>query len=244
MEAKDELWDEDALLTVMRPMWPTSLSIQTARALITRGRQVRVSQGATLIRQGEIPHGIVIWLEGMAAVTSVNPAGREFILSIIGPGYGYGFVPCYTQTPDTSSLVAHKPSKALVVPYEQWLRTADEWPELKDAVIGVMCQRIRWMTDSLEYRSMAPAIARMARILHSCVQRLEPAQLLSEDKDMQIEVRLSQTALASMLGLSRQHTHQLLHTLENDGVISLAYGRIVVRSLIGLQQVMRTIEDT
>ncbi|UUC95032.1 MULTISPECIES: Crp/Fnr family transcriptional regulator [Comamonas] len=237
-------WDEKALLAVMRPKWPAPISIETARALIARGRhQVRLAPGSVLIRQGEIPRGIVIWLEGKAAVTGVSASGREFILSFMGPGDGYGFVPCYTQTPDTTSLVAHEPAAALVVPYDQWLRTADEHPELKDAVIAVMCQRMRWMTDNLEYRSMAPAIARMARLLYLYVQRLETIPSLPAGRTTPVELRLGQATLASMLSLSRQRTHQLLHKLEQDGAISLAYGRIVVRDLSCLQRVMNAIED-
>jgi CRP-like cAMP-binding protein len=233
-------WNAQALLAVMMHAWPESISVETAGLLLSRGQIRRLQPDEVMIRQGEVPHGIVILLEGTAAVTGVNAAGREFILSIIGPGEGYGFVPCYTETPDTTSVVAREPMAALVVPIDIWRSISNERPDLKDAVIAVMCRRMRWMTDSLEFRSMAPAIAALAHRLYRYAEQMAPEEFVKRSADMHIEVKLSQSALASMLSLSRQRTHQLLHKLENGGAVSLAYGRIVIRNLSVLRQFMDT----
>ncbi len=231
-------WNEQTLLSVMQHAWPVPISAETARRLLSGGHVQRLQAGEVMIHQGEVPRGIVIMLEGMAAVTGVNAAGREFILSIIGPGEGYAFVPCYTATPDTTSLVAREPMAALVVPTEIWRGISDDRPDLKDAVIGVMCRRFRWLTDSLEFRSMAPAIAALAHRLYRYVEQMAPDEFGSQSGDLHIEVKLSQSALASMLSLSRQRTHQLLHMLEKEGAVSLSYGRITIRDLTVLRKVM------
>ena len=235
-----KIWDDKALIAVMQHAWPVPVSSDTARLLLARGQIQRVQTAEVIVHQGDVPRGIVIMLEGSAAVTGVNTGGREFILSIIGPGEGYAFVPCYTQTPDTTSLVAREPVTALIVPTEIWRAISDERPDLKDAVIGVMCRRFRWMTDSLEFRSMAPAIAALAHRLYRYAEQIAPDEFARRATDARIEVNLSQSALASMLSLSRQRTHQLLHKLEKDGAVSLAYGRIVLRNLVVLRQVMDT----
>jgi CRP-like cAMP-binding protein len=222
----------------MQHAWPVPISGETARRLLSGGHTQRLQAGDVMIHQGEVPRGIVIMLEGMAAVTGVNAAGREFILSIIGPGEGYGFVPCYTATPDTTSLVAREAMVALVVPTEVWRGISDERPDLKDAVIGVLCRRFRWLTDSLEYRSMAPAIAVLAHRLYRYAEQVAPDEFVKRSADLHIEVNLSQSTLASMLSLSRQRTHQLLHMLEQDGAVSLSYGRITIRDLTVLRKVM------
>lgn len=233
-------WDSQALLLAMQHAWPVAVSAETARLLLLRGQILRLQSAEVLVHQGEVPRGIVIMLEGTAAVTGVNSSGREFILSIIGPGEGYGFVPCYTQTPDTTSVVARESMVALIVPIDVWSNISDERPDLKDAVIGVMCRRMRWMTDNLEFRSMAPAIAALAHRLYRYAEQMAPDEFARRSPDANIEVKLSQSALASMLSLSRQRTHQLLHKLENEGAVSLAYGRIVLRNLAVLRQVMDT----
>ncbi len=224
----------------MQHAWPVPVSAETAQLLMLHGQVRRLHSAEVLVRQGQVPRGIIIVLEGTAAVTGVNASGREFILSIIGPGEGYGFVPCYTQTPDTTSVFAREPMLALIVPINIWCRISDERPDLKDAVIGVMCRRMRWMTDSLEFRSMAPAIAALAHRLYRYAEQMSPDEFAKCATDANIEVKLSQSALASMLSLSRQRTHQLLHKLEKDGAVSLAYGRIVLRNLAVLRQVMDT----
>lgn len=226
----------------MEHAWPVPVSAETARQLLIHGQIRRLQPAEVLIHQGEVPHGIVIMLEGTAAVTGVNTSGREFILSIIGPGEGYGFVPCYTDTPDTTSVVAREAMAALVVPIDTWRKISDLNPELKDAVIAVMCRRMRWMTDSLEFRSMAPAIAALAHRLYHYAEQMAPVDFFKRSADTHIEVKLSQSALASTLSLSRQRTHQLLHKMEKGGAVSLAYGRIVIRDLDALHQFMDTQE--
>ena len=233
-------WDETTLLAVMRHAWPVPIAPKTARLLLARGQILRRDAGGIVVRQGDVPQGIVIMLEGTAAAMGVNAAGREFMLSVICPGDGYGFVPCYSQTPDTTSLVARERMAALVVPIGTWIQISDECTDLKDAVIAVMCRRMRWMTDSLEFRSMAPAIAALAHRLYRYAQQVAPEVFAANSTDAQIEARLSQSALASMLSLSRQRTHQLLHKLEKDGAISLAYGRIVIRDIPALRRIMDT----
>ncbi len=242
MATASKIWDEQALLSAMEHAWPEPIARETARLLLHHGQIRRLQADEVLIRQGEVPHGIVIMLEGTAAVTGVNTSGREFILSIIGPGEGYGFVPCYTETPDTTSVVARETMAALVVPIDTWRKISDAQPDLKDAVIAVMCRRMRWMTDSLEFRSMAPAIAALAHRLYHYVEQMAPNEFSRQSTNAHIEVKLSQSALASMLSLSRQRTHQLLHKMENSGALSLAYGRIVVRNLAVLRAFMDTEE--
>ncbi len=240
MATVPKTWNEPALRSAMEHAWPVPVSPETAQLLLTHGHIRRLQNAEVMIRQGEVPHGIVIMLEGTAAVTGVNVAGKEFILSIIGPGEGYGFVPCYTETPDTTSVVAREPMAALIVPMDTWRKISDAQPDLKDAVIAVMCRRMRWMTDSLEFRSMAPAIAALAHRLYHYVEQMAPEEFATHSTNAHIEVKLSQSALASMLSLSRQRTHQLLHKMEKEGALSLAYGRIVLRDLVVLRKFMDT----
>ncbi|MEK7346419.1 MAG: Crp/Fnr family transcriptional regulator [Pseudomonadota bacterium] len=240
MSTAVKTWNAQDLLAAMAHAWPEPVSAETARLLLAHGQIQRLKTGEVMIHQGEVPHGIIIMLEGLAAVTGVNAAGREFILSLIGPGEGYGFVPCYTETPDTTSVVAHEAMAALVVPIDTWRKISDIQPDLKDGIIAVMCRRMRWMTDNLEFRSMAPAIATLAHRLYRYAEQMEPDAFAQQATGAHIEVKLSQSALASMLSLSRQRTHQLLHTLEKEGAVSLSYGRIVVRNLAVLRQFMDT----
>jgi CRP/FNR family transcriptional regulator, cyclic AMP receptor protein len=237
-ETKPKIWDASALLTVMQHAWPSPISQRTADLLLQNGKIVRQDAGGVVVHQGNVPRGIVIMLEGAAVVMGVNANGREFTLSVIFAGEGYGFVPCYTRTPDTTSLIAREPMAALIVPIDAWIAISNTNPDLKDAVIAVMCRRMRWMTDSLEFRSMAPAIAALAHRLYCYAIQVAPEACSAKATDVRIEAQLSQSALASMLSLSRQRTHQLLHKLENDGAIELAYGRIVIRNVSALRRIM------
>ena len=51
---------------------------------------------------------------------------------------------------------------------------------------------------------------------------------LREAPDGPVELRLSQSDLASMVGIARQTTNRILKNLESEGLIELGFRRIVV----------------
>ena len=65
-------WDEKALLQAMLHAWPVPVSSETARLLVTRGQILRLQPSDVIVHQGDVPRGIVIMLEGSAAVTGVT----------------------------------------------------------------------------------------------------------------------------------------------------------------------------
>jgi len=179
-----------------------------------------------------------ILLEGQADVVVVRTSGREFVLYILGPGEGYSFLHIYHPIPRTSSLVARSRCRLLVLSKQAWLQTADERPELKDAVISVLCHRMHSVTDVLEFSNMAPAIARLAHRLVLHVRRIAPMDAPDPAIHPHFEVAITQATLASMLSLSRQRTNALLHQLQTAGAIELTYGHILVRDLAILRRIM------
>lgn len=222
----------------MQAAWPAPLTVRATTLLLERGRLVRYQRGEAIARQGEVAGSMYILLEGQADVVVVRPSGREFVLYILGPGEGYSFLHIYHQIPRTSSLVARTRCQLLVLPRQMWLQTADECPELKDAVISVLCHRMRSVTDVLEFSNMAPAIARLAHRLVLHVRRVAPMDAPDPIAQPHFEVAVTQATLASMLSLSRQRTHALLHQLEATGAIQLSYGRILVCDLAILRRIM------
>jgi CRP-like cAMP-binding protein len=231
-------WDAVALVEAMRGTWPTSISLPTAAMLLQKGELIRPDIGHVVVHQGDEARAIYIMLEGSAIVVRVDSNGREFTVSEIFSGEGYGFVSSYTKKPDTTSLIARKAMVALMIPVEIWFAISDSKPELKDAVVAVMCRRMQWMTDNMEYRSTTPAIVAMAHRLYTHALQVAPQECASKQEEVNIEAKISQATLASMLSLSRQRTHLLLHRLEDEGAVSLGYGRIVIRNVQALRRKM------
>jgi CRP-like cAMP-binding protein len=230
-------WSIKDLQSVMRPAWPGQISEQAAGRLLACGRILSFSPGSLIVRQGSPPKGLHILLEGQADVTALRPSGKEMVINILGPGQGYSFLHVYHPDPHTSSLVARSQCQVLTVATRNWLAIAQECPELKDAVIAIISARLRGAIEELTFSALHTGLARLAHRL--LVHVLQSQQIdFSGLAERGFEVALTQLQLASLVGLSRQRTHALLHQLEQRKALRLSYGRITVHDLGALRQVI------
>lgn len=231
-------WDAQALLSVMQPAWPVALPESTASLLLQRGRVACFKTGDVISRQGNAAKSLHVLLSGQAHVVMLRPSGKEFVITILGPGDGYSFLHIYHPIPHISSLVARENCEVLILSKHSWLQTADECPELKDAVISILSHRLRSALDMLEFSNMTTGLACVAHRLLAYVRHAAPIESPDPIAAPHFEVPLTQATLASMLSLSRQRTNALLHQLEDEGAITLQYGKILVLDLAILRKII------
>jgi CRP-like cAMP-binding protein len=225
------------LMEVMRLVWPGTFSEQTAGLLLSRGRIVNYEPQAIIVRQGSVAKGLHIILQGEADVTVLRPSGKELVINILGPGQGYSFLHIYHPDPHSSSMVARTHCQVLTVAKHEWLLTTEECPELKDAVIAIISTRLRGALEELTFSNLHSGLARLAhRLLVHVLQNRKPD--LATQVGSGLELALTQAHLATLLGLSRQRTHALLHQLEQRKALQLKYGRIEMIDLEALRQVI------
>jgi CRP-like cAMP-binding protein len=225
------------LMKVMRLVWPGTFSEQTAGLLLSRGRIVNYEPQAIIVRQGSVAKGLHIILQGEADVTVLRPSGKELVINILGPGQGYSFLHIYHPDPHSSSMVARTHCQVLTVAKHEWLLTTEECPELKDAVIAIISTRLRGALEELTFSNLHSGLARLAhRLLVHVLQNRKPD--LATQVGSGLELALTQAHLATLLGLSRQRTHALLHQLEQRKALQLKYGRIEMIDLEALRQVI------
>jgi CRP-like cAMP-binding protein len=184
-----------------------------------------------------VAKGLHIILQGEADVTVLRPSGKELVINILGPGQGYSFLHIYHPDPHSSSMVARTHCQVLTVAKHEWLLTTEECPELKDAVIAIISTRLRGALEELTFSNLHSGLARLAhRLLVHVLQNRKPD--LATQVGSGLELALTQAHLATLLGLSRQRTHALLHQLEQRKALQLKYGRIEMIDLEALRQVI------
>ena len=226
----------------MQPLWPGPIPELAAIRMLERGRIVKFKSGEVIARQGAPSRGLHILLSGQAEAVSVRSTGRELTRYVLGPGEGYSFLHIYHPDPHSSSLSALGACEVLVLSKEDWLRTTDEFPALKDAVIVIVTHRLRLALETIELNNAATGLGRLAHRLLWHIKKAPAADSPDPDGQADIDVLISQADLARMLNLSRQRTNALLRKLVETGAIALRYRRIVVKDLRLLRKVIATEE--
>lgn len=217
-------WITPQVLALLRAdPWFGSVPKDFEQDLLNLATPRRLQHGEHLFFRGDAPDGLYAMLEGTLRVSGVTEAGKEAILSLVDAPSWFGEIALFDRLPRTHNAVAEGGVKLLHVPQADLLtllaRSPHYWREL-----GVlMALRLRLTFISMEDLALLPAEIRLARRL---VWLVEASALTPHEGPCVVPI--SQTQLGLMLSLSRQTTNQVLQSLQDQGVLRVAYGRIEV----------------
>jgi len=195
----------------------------------------RLQPGEHLFMRGDAPDGLYALLEGTVKVSGVTDAGKEAILTIVEPPAWFGEIALFDRLPRTHNALADGPVRLLHVSQHDMLALLDAQPAFWRELGVLMALRVRLAFIGLEDMTLLSAEGRLLRRLvwlvqtHSAQGGTGP-QAGAEDglPEAPRVLPISQAELGMMLSLSRQTTNQILQSLQERGVLRVAYGRIEV----------------
>jgi CRP-like cAMP-binding protein len=193
------------------------------QSLIVERSNVRsFRKGEYLIREGEPGKGVFALLRGRTRHLRSIAGDEEVLLHVGEPGLWFGEYPMLARAPSIGSVVADTATRALLLSAAEFRRIVDAEPRHYWPFCELLCERFALLFKYVaQARGLAPEEwlrERLAGIIH--LQRMQrPAQ----DR---ATIRMSQSELANMIGLSRQTLNGLLASLQARGVIEVSYRTI------------------
>lgn len=160
-------------------------------------------------------------LEGSLIVSWPNSSGESVPVGAIGVGSFYCAAALVEGGITVTQARAERHTVAATMPAATFRAMARADAALKAMIPRLLLQRF-------EAALSFTADAASAKLPQRLVRRLL-AQALAVDPDSttrEVELRVSQTDLARMLGASRSKVNEELRRLENAGFIRIGYGRI------------------
>jgi CRP-like cAMP-binding protein len=113
-----------------------------ARDQFVRGASVReVTQGNSIVRQGETGKEAYFILEGWAVAGAKDDRGKPISLSSMGPGDFFGEIAALTKTPRTADVVAQSNLSLLQVPRENLEQTMIH-PQIRYLLLSTLTERL------------------------------------------------------------------------------------------------------
>jgi CRP/FNR family cyclic AMP-dependent transcriptional regulator len=201
--------------------WFGSLSSGLENELLDLGTPRRLQAGEHLFFRGDPADGIYAVLEGSLRVSGVTEAGKEAILSMVEPPMWLGEIALFDHLPRTHNAVADGPTRLLYVPMAPLNELLARCPLYWRDFGVLMSLKVRFAFIGMEDLALLPADLRLTRRL------VMLAQAAGKEEGACV-LPISQSQLGMMLGLSRQTTNQILQSLQDRGVVQVAYGRIEV----------------
>ncbi len=192
------------------PLSPADLA-----ALSHTGSFIEKYQGTHLFREGEVAvHAYVIEKGEVELYRTIK--GSRRVVARAGEGNVLGDIAMFRGEPYISSARAIGPVKAFRFDRDKLMPVLIQHPVIT----------LRWLVAGLG--QLEATQRRVLRLMSRTVKE-QVAELLMDEADARGDVHLSQSAIATLLGASRQTVNEALAELKRDGGVETGYRHIRVK---------------
>ncbi|MDQ1193841.1 CRP/FNR family cyclic AMP-dependent transcriptional regulator [Brevundimonas vesicularis] len=218
MKTSDTLLDGDP--------WFADLTAVQRAAVLREATPMTARAGRRIYRCGDAGDGLYAVLEGTVRLAVQPKIGREITNLVLGRGDWFGELSLLDGQPRPHDAVAEADCRLLFVSQGRWMRLTGEDGHLWPALARLTARRHRQALTHLGRLLAQSPFARLAGVL---------LELATSDG----AVRLSQDALATLVGVTRQTLNPLLRRMEEGRLIQRSYGCVSVRDREGLMQLSK-----
>ncbi|HET8605231.1 MAG TPA: Crp/Fnr family transcriptional regulator [Marmoricola sp.] len=204
--------------------WPLlrSLGAEERAALLAVARRRPFERDDVVCHEGDRADALHLVASGRLAVTSSLPSGATAMLNVLGPGDYFGELALLRPAGRrTATVRALEPAVTLAVEGRAFRRLCETSPGLEHALSVLLADQVETLSRHLVEALYEGLDVRVNR-------RLAELCRIYGHGDGCVELPLTQSQLAELVGGTRPSVNQLLQRLERQGVVALGRGRITV----------------
>ena len=201
-------------------------------AIAAEGRERSYKRGAAVFFEGDPGDTFYVIAEGTVKVFLTSDAGDELLLATVRAPETLGEVSLFDDGARSASAEALEPARLLAFPRDTVIDIARRDRRIADALMrsaGAMLRRLTMQAADLVFLDLE---GRVAKLLADAGE-----QRGRDDRgSIRLDLGLTQTELASMVGGSRQSVNQILRALSARGFVTLDGRTVLIDDLPGLRR--------
>ena len=188
--------------------------------------QTRIAEKRRLLYlPGDRSDAVYFLVSGRIKISRLSDNGKEFILEIVEPGSFFGETGVLDEEPRETMAEALEPSTFYVVPEVRFRSMLKRRPELLMKLAQLMGRRQK----KLEKRLMDVVYKNAPQRLADLLLELSQNYGVPDSRGILLRIKLSQSALGNLLGVSREIVNHTFSGLRRRGVITVAEGRVIIQ---------------
>jgi CRP/FNR family cyclic AMP-dependent transcriptional regulator len=188
-------------------------------------------RGQVIFHQNDPGASVHLIESGRVKVVLATEEGDELLLRVLGAGELFGELALFEQRPRSASVLTLEATVTHVLERDVFLDFLRAHPDIALHLCGALANLIRRLTDQVEDLALLDVPRRLERKLLELAETHGQA----EGEGIRIDLPLTQSELASMIGTSRVSVNHYLSSLERRGIIARRGHRIVGRRLAALR---------
>jgi CRP-like cAMP-binding protein len=180
----------------------------------------RFKANEQLFAAGDEPNGQFCLLSGQINLINCSTAGKQMVHSLFRPGSWFGYLSVLDTQPRFQDAMAVTPTDVLYLSTTGFRRIVKNNPEYFEHFALLLCRSVRVMLSMLvDYRTSSLS-SRLAAVLLDMSPPRDAAPAPGP--------RVTQDALAGIVGASRQTVNRQLRDWQTKNFIRLGYGLVTV----------------
>ncbi len=202
-----------------------NLDFEEITELESRSQTRIAEKGRLLYLPGDRSDAVYFLASGRIKISRLSDNGKEFILEIVEPGSFFGETGVLDEEPRETMAEALEPSTFYVVPEVRFRSMLKRCPELLMKLAQLMGRRQK----KLEKRLMDVVYKNAPQRLADLLLELSQNYGVPDSRGILLRIKLSQSALGNLLGVSREIVNHTFSGLRRRGVITVAEGRVIIQ---------------
>jgi CRP-like cAMP-binding protein len=189
-------------------------------------------KGEYIFHQGDAGDALYVLMDGRVKVVFTSEEGEEMILATLQPPDVFGELALIDGGPRSASIQTLEPTTALTLTRATLLDLVSREPRVNEVLLrslGTLVRRMITQASDLVFLDLHGRVAKLLLRLidDSDAQASEPLSL---------DLGMTQSDLAAMVGGSRQSVNQILHYFERRGYLRLDGQTLTVKDLDALRR--------
>lgn len=178
----------------------------------------RIKKGGNVLFQGEIPRSVMIVRDGVVRAYTITSSGEERIVSLFGKGDIIPLAWALNEAPNALFYYdALSEVRVLTVPKQVFLDTIMNDTELLKTMISFVTSEYTALLFRITGLGQSRAIEKIGYTLYYLLFRYGTPKA---DGKYSIDIKMSQTVIAALVGLTRESTTKNLKMLKDKSIIS------------------------
>ena len=195
--------------------------------LVGLGHLVQYEPDTLIFDKGDPGDCLYAILKGQVGIHTSSVDGKMMTLNLLDAGKVLGEIALIDGKPRTASATAQRPTELFRIDRGAFIPFLERHPRLAIRLMGVLCDRLRWVSENIEDAVFHDVPRRLARRL----LQLADAYGQPTPAGLRINQAMSQENLASMLGVTREMVNKSLKALKTAHAITYAKGFLVITNM-------------
>lgn len=192
---------------------------------LTRVLERRTYQkGDIILYQGDDGDSLFVIVSGKVRIYTLCPEGQEISVELFDRGDFFGEIALLLDMPRSANVEALERTEVLVLRRPAFRQHLLSNPPTALRIIEALSRRLRNTTESVEELTSLSVRQRIARKLVHLAGRYG----IQQDSGVLIDLDLSQEAIASLVGTTRESANRALSHLREQGILQVDRVRILI----------------